>query len=191
MFDPEELRRYSALPDGEPDAILAVCDTKEQGGDYAVMPIVYQYGQDYYVEDFVCYNGKVEVVEDMVVDKLLKHNVKVCRVESNRGGQIFSENVSRRLKEAGGTTSIQTKWTQSNKETRILTGSVWVKQKCLFKMEADYKTDKEYRDAMNLLYSYSMSGKNKFDDVPDAMAMLSDFCQSFSAQKVDVIKRFW
>ena len=80
LFDPEELRRYSTLPEQEPDNILAVCDTKEQGDDYAVMPIVYQYGADYYVEDFVCYNGKVETIEDMVVDKLLKHNVKVCRV---------------------------------------------------------------------------------------------------------------
>ena len=191
LFDPEELRRYSALPEGDPDAILAVCDTKEQGGDYAVMPIVYQYGHDYYVEDFVCYNGKVEVVEDMVVEKLLKHEVKVCRVESNRGGMIFAENVARRVREQNGITGIQTKWTQTNKETRILTGSVWVKQHCLFKYEADYNPNKEYRDAMNLLFSYSMSGKNKFDDVPDAMAMLADFCQSFSAQRVDVMKRIF
>ena len=191
LFDPEELRRYSTLPEQEPDNILAVCDTKEQGDDYAVMPIVYQYGADYYVEDFVCYNGKVETIEDMVVDKLLKHNVKVCRVESNRGGMIFAENIAKRIREAGGNTNIQTKWTQTNKETRIITGSVWVKQRCLFKYESDYKANHEYRDAMNLLYGYSMAGKNKHDDAPDAMAMLADFCQSFGSQKAEVIRRFW
>ena len=191
LYDPEELRRYSSLPEQEPDSILAVCDTKEQGNDYAVMPVVYQYGMDYYVEDFVCYNGKVETVEDMVVNKLLKHNVKVCRVESNRGGMIFAENVAKRIKEAGGSTNIQTKWTQTNKETRIITGSVWVKQRCLFKYEGDYKGNHEYRDAMNLLYGYSMAGKNKHDDAPDAMAMLADFCQSFLSQKATVIKRIW
>ena len=191
LYDPEELRRYSSLPEQEPDAILAVCDTKEQGNDYAVMPIVYQYGTDYYVEDFVCYNGKVETVEDMVVNKLLKHNVKVCRVESNRGGMIFAENVAKRIKEAGGSTNIQTKWTQTNKETRIITGSVWVKQRCLFKYESDYKGNHEYRDAINLLYGYSMAGKNKHDDVPDAMAMLADFCQSFGVQKATIMHRIW
>ena len=191
LYDPEELRRYSSLPEQEPDSILAVCDTKEQGSDYAVMPVVYQYGADYYVEDFVCYNGKVETIEEMVVNKLLKHNVKVCRVESNRGGMIFAENVAKRIKEAGGNTNIQTKWTQTNKETRIITGSVWVKQRCLFKYEGDYKANHEYRDAMNLLYGYSMAGRNKYDDAPDAMAMLADFCQSFGAQKAEVIRRFW
>ena len=191
LYDPEELRRYSSLPEQEPDNILAVCDTKEQGNDYAVMPIVCQYGSDYYVEDFICYNGKVEVIEDMVVDKLLKYNVKVCRVESNRGGMIFAENIAKRIREAGGNTNIQTKWTQTNKETRIITGSVWVKQRCLFKYESDYKANHEYRDAMNLLYGYSMAGKNKHDDAPDAMSMLADFCQSFGSQKAEVIRRFW
>ena len=191
LYDPEELRRYSTLPEREPDNILAICDTKEQGNDFAVMPVAYQYGQDYYIESFVCYNGKVEVIEDLVVDRLLKHNVKMCRVESNRGGMIFAENVAKRVKEANGITNIQTKWTQTNKETRILTGSVWVKQNCLFKYESDYQKDKEYRDAMNLLFSYSMAGKNKHDDAPDAMAMLADFCQGFRYAKADIIRRPW
>ena len=191
LYDPEELRRYSTLPEMEPDSILAICDTKEQGNDFAVMPVVYQYGQDYYVEDFVCYNGKVETIEDMVVEKLMAHKVKVCRVESNRGGMIFAENVAKRIKEKGGATNIQTKWTQTNKETRIITGSVWVKQHCLFKYESDYKPSKEYRDAMNLLFSYSMAGKNKHDDAPDAMAMLADFCQNFLSAKAEVISRPW
>ena len=44
---------------------------------------------------------------------------------------------------------------------------------------------------MNLLYGYSMSGKNKHDDAPDAMAMLADFCQSFYAQRAEVVRRMW
>ena len=191
LFSPDELRRYSTLPEQKPDAILAVCDTKEQGDDFAVTPIVYQYGQDYYVEDFICYNGKVEVIEDMLVEKLIKHHVNVCQIESNRGGMIFAEHVSKRIKEAGGQTNIQTRWNQTNKETRIITRSVWVKKNCLFKYEQDYRPMKEYKDAMNLLFSYSMSGKNKHDDAADAMAMLADFCESFSSYKVEVIRRPW
>ena len=191
LYDPEELRRYSTLPEREPDAIIAVCDTKEQGNDFAVMPVVYQYGYDYYIEDFVCYNGKVEVIEGLIVDKLLKHNVHACRIESNRGGLIFAEHIAQLVKERGGKTNIQTKWTQTNKETRIITRSSWIKQNCLFKYEADYRPNKEYKDAMNLLYSYSMSGRNKHDDAADVMAMLADFCEGFRTRSVEVFARPW
>ena len=191
LYDPEELRRYSALPEREPDAILAVADTKEQGNDFAVMPIVYQYGRDYYIEDFVCYNGKVEVIEDLIVERLLKHKVNICRIESNRGGLIFAEHIAQRLKAKGGITDIQTKWTQSNKETRIITRSAWIKKCCLFKYEQDYRPNKEYKDAMNLLYSYSMTGKNKHDDAADVMAMLADLCENYLTRKVEVFKRPW
>ena len=191
LYDSEELRRYSTLPEREPDAIIAVCDTKEQGNDFAVMPVVYQYGYDYYIEDFVCYNGKVEVIEGLIVDKLLKHNVHACRIESNRGGLIFAEHIAQLVKERGGKTNIQTKWTQTNKETRIITRSSWIKQNCLFKYEADYRPNKEYKDAMNLLYSYSMSGRNKHDDAADVMAMLADFCEGFRTRSVEVFARPW
>jgi len=36
-----------------------------------------------------------------------------------------------------------------------------------------------------------MMGRNKHDDVPDAMAMLSDYAQSFTASQVEIIKRPW
>ncbi|MBQ2485476.1 MAG: hypothetical protein II518_00245, partial [Candidatus Methanomethylophilus sp.] len=47
LYEASELRRYFALPDKEPDAILAICDTKEQGADFCVMPVMYQYGSDF------------------------------------------------------------------------------------------------------------------------------------------------
>ena len=74
----------------------------------------------------------------------------------------------------GGMTSIQTRWTQTNKETRIQTNSGMVKSHVLFKDESLYPKDREYRDAMLQLTTYSMMGKNKHDDVPDVLADLAD-----------------
>jgi hypothetical protein len=34
-----------------------------------------------------------------------------------------------------------------------------------------------------------MAGKNKFDDVPDGMAQLAEFVQSFAMNKVEIVKR--
>jgi len=189
LYEESELRRFFELPDIEPDNIIAFCDTKEQGKDFCVMPIVYQYGRDYYIDKFICDNGKVEVLEERVARALVDNNVKNCRIESNRGGTLFAQNVQSRLKELGGTTNITTKWTQTNKETRIQANSGTAKSILLFKDPSLYPKDKEYRLAMTQLCSYSMMGKNKHDDVPDALAMLVDYLREQNFVKVSIMKR--
>ena len=46
LYNLDELNTYFELPEGEPDAIVAVCDTKDRGKDYAVMPVGYMYGEN-------------------------------------------------------------------------------------------------------------------------------------------------
>lgn len=191
LYYRDELRRYFQLPEQYPDSIIAVCDTKEQGLDYCVMPIAYQYGNDFYIDKFICDNGKVEVVEERVAQALVDRAVQKCRIESNRGGTLFAQNVERRVRELGGMTNITTKWTQSNKATRIETTSGAAKARFLFKDETLYKEDREYRTAMDMLTSYSSVGgkANRHDDVPDALSMLVDFIGSFNANKVSIMRR--
>lgn len=187
LYDPEELRTYDTLPDTDPDSIIAVCDTKEQGEDFCTMPIAFQYGQDFYIDDFVCNNGKVEVLEGIVANRLVDRKVKLCQIESNRGGTLFAENVRKRVKEMGGPTSISTKWTQSNKETRIQTNSSWVKTHCLFRSES--VRTKEYRTAIDQLCSYTMQGKNKHDDVPDVLSMFAEYIINSLGAKATIMSR--
>ena len=187
LYDPSELRRYFELPDAQPDAVLAICDTKEQGADYCVCPVFYQYGSDFYMDAIICDNGKVEIVQERVAQILVDRKVKMCRIESNRGGTIFAQNVEKRVKELGGMTSITTKWTQTNKETRIQTNSAMVKEHVLFKDET--KQDREYKEAMRQLTTYSMMGKNKHDDVPDCLAMFVDWQMSDRSNIVQILKR--
>ena len=189
VYHRDELRRYFKLPEQDPDAIIAVCDTKEQGMDYCVMPIAYQYGADFYIDKFICDNGKVEVVEERIAQTLVDRGVQKCRIESNRGGTLFAQDVEKRVRELGGMTNITTKWTQSNKNTRIEVSSGAVKARFLFKDESLYHEDKEYMTAMKMLCAYTSAGKNKHDDVPDAMSMLVDFIGSFNANKVSVLRR--
>ena len=189
LYDPQELRRYFQLPDKEPDSILAICDTKEQGADYCVCPVFYQYGNDFYLESVICDNSKVEVVQERVAQILVMHKVKQCRIESNRGGTIFAQNVEKRVKELGGLTSVNTKWTQSNKETRVQINSALVKERVLFKDESLYQQNREYRDFMNQTTSYSMMGKNKHDDTVDALALFVDWQMSDRSNIATIMKR--
>ena len=189
LYSEDELRRYFELPDGEPDAILSVCDTKDRGTDYCGMPVVYKYGDDYYVEKIICDNSNPEVVETRLVMTLLEHKVQMSRFESNSAGGRVAQKVQEQVKAKGGITKITTKYTTANKETKIIVNSPWVKEHCLFKDSSVIKGDKEYRRAMNFLCSYTMAGKNKFDDIPDVFAQLSEFVQSLVGGRVEVFKR--
>ena len=189
LYETSELRRYFALPDKEPDTILAICDTKEQGTDYCVCPVFYQYGTDFYMDAIVCDNSKVEVVEERVAQLLVSRKVRQCRIESNRGGTIFAQNVEKRVKELGGLTSITTKWTQTNKETRIHSTAGSAKANILFLDDKAVGFTKEYQTAMTQLCTYSIAGKNKNDDVPDALSMFVDWQMSDRSNIVQIIKR--
>ena len=189
LYPESELRRYYELPDEEPDAVWAVCDTKNRGEDYCVMPIAYQYGSDYYIEEIICDDGVPEVVEPWLVDALVKHKVKMCRFESNAGGGRSASNVQEKVKEREGITKITTKYTTANKETRIIVNSPFVKEHCLFKDREHY--NEQYRRAMSFLCSYTLRGKNKHDDVPDAFSMLADFVTSSTTNVLTIRQRLF
>lgn len=189
LYNEDELRRYFELPDGKPDAILFVCDTKDKGTDYCVMPICYQYGNDFYCEDVVCDSSNPEVVEARLVSKLLQHKAQMGQFESNSAGGKIAEKVQKEVKEAGGIAKITTKYTTQGKETKIIVNSPWVKERVLFKDNSIIKKDKEYRRMLNFLCGYTMAGKNKHDDVPDAWAMFAEYVQQLEGNKVEVFRR--
>lgn len=189
LYSADELRRYFELPEGEPDAIIAVCDTKDRGADYFCMPVAYQYGPDFYIEGVICDNGNPDVVEPRLADMLVNRQVHLARFESNQAGGRIATSVQEKVKEAGGRCKITTKYTTANKETKVIVASPWVKEHCLFKDDSVIKKDKEYRRFMQFLCGYTMGGKNKHDDVPDAMAQLAEYIQSFAMNKVEIVKR--
>lgn len=189
LYNSEELRRYFELPEGEPDAIISICDTKDRGKDYCVMPVAYQYGQDYYIEKIICDNSNPEVVETRLIMTLLEHKVHLSRFESNSAGGRVAQKVQEGVKAKNGRTKITTKYTTANKETKIIVNSPWVKEHCLFKDDSVIGADKEYRRAMNFLCGYTMMGTNKHDDVPDGFAQLSEFAQSLEGNHVTVFQR--
>jgi len=191
LYHPDELRRFFELPNEEPDAVLAICDTKDKGTDYAFLPVGYVYGQDHYIYDCVCDNGLPDVVDNRLVNILYSNKVKMCRFESNSAGGRIAQKIQESIKQKGGITKITTKYTTANKETKIIVNSAWIKEHCLFLDDTKIKRDSDYGRMMRFLCSYSVAGKNKWDDVPDGMGMYADFVQSLVGTKVEVCKRPW
>lgn len=174
LFQEEDLRRYTELPDREPDAIWGFCDTKEKGSDYMVLPILYQYDSDYYMEDCICsdntdYGAQYTNLTNIILD----HNVQQCRFESNQGGLRIAYEVKQRLEDAGARCNVTEKHTESNKEARILANADWVKKHILFKDAELYKPRSDYGTFMSWLKRYTSKGKNEHDDVPDCLALFS------------------
>lgn len=171
LYHEDEIRRYSSLPDREPDAIIGVCDTKSKGIDYMVLPCMYQYDNDYYMVDCVCDNGSdFGLQKEKISNMIVNNNMQQCEFESNAGGDRLAHEVNEMVEQKGGRCNITTKATETNKETRIIVNSDWVKKHCVFKDKDDYTSKSDYGVFMSFLLSYSVAGRNKYDDVPDCMA---------------------
>ena len=176
LYQDDELRRFVDLPNREPDAVLGICDTKEKGIDYMFLPIFYKYDNDYYLVDCICDdNSDFGVQYGRLTDIILRHSVQQVEFESNQGGSRIAFEVQDRVKKQGGICNITTKPTETNKETRIIVNSDWVKQNCLFLNKTEYSPKSDYGKMMSFLLGYSVAGKNKHDDVPDGMANFALF----------------
>ena len=193
LYPPDQLQRYFELPEGEPDAIIGVCDTKTTGSDFCSMPIAFQYGNKFYIEDVLFENYAPSVVEPNLVSKICQWNPHMIRFESNVAGGKLAADIQSAIKERNCRTKIETKWTQQNKETKILVEAPWVLEHCIFKDDSVLHGDewREYRKFLQSLCSYSLEGKNKHDDAPDSMAQLSQYIQGFGGSRVQIVRRMF
>lgn len=193
LYPVNMLQRYFELPEGDPDAIIGVCDTKTTGSDFCCMPIAFQYGRKFYIEDVLFENYAPNVVEINLVSKITEWNPHMIRFESNVAGGKLASDIQQAVKDKGCRTKIETKWTQQNKETKILVEAHWVMENCIFKDDSVLHGDRwrEYRKFLQALCSYSLEGKNKHDDAPDAMAQLSQYIQGFAGNRIEIVKRIF
>lgn len=193
LYPNDQLQRYFELPEGDPDAILGVCDTKTTGSDFCCMPIFFQYGNRFYLEDVLYENYAPQVVEVNLDNKIVQWNPHMVRFESNVAGGKLAADVQKNVKDRGCRTKIETKWTQQNKETKILVEQPWVLEHCIFKDDSVLHGDqwREYRKFIQALTSYSLEGKNKNDDAPDAMAQFSQYMQALGGNRVEIVRRMF
>ena len=191
-FPEEKLNRYIELPvDREPDAIIAVCDTAESGSDSCSMPIAYLYGEDVFIEDVVFDNGTADVTKPQCAKKLVQHKVSTATFESNNAGSYFARDVSELIKKLGGRTSIRTKRTISNKQTRIEFASDGILKHFYFKDKSKYERGSQYWNFMKELTTYTRSGKVPHDDAPDSLSLLENEIRNLSNYKVEIVPRPW
>lgn len=190
LYTNEELRRFITLPASEPDAILGICDTKNTGTDFMFLPCMFKYGEDYYLTACVCDdNSDYGVQYERTSNLIVENKMQQCEFESNNGGDRVALEVSKKVEEKGGICNITSKYTSTNKESKIIVNADWVKKHVLFRDKDLYRCKEDYGKMMGFLLSYSVRGKNPHDDVPDGLANFAVFVQNLLGVRVRILSR--
>lgn len=191
VFPADSLQYYNGvLPDGQPDNIVFVNDVAWGGGDSLSMPIAYVYGGDVYIHDVIFDRRDKSVTKPRVVGKILQHKVKMGRTEANNGGEEYSDDVYRILKQDHGySINMSTKKAPTNmaKLTRIEQYAPDIRK---YYYRSPSCRDDDYRKFMTELETFSFTVKNPHDDAPDSLAMLADYL-SCGIKSVTVAKRLF
>lgn len=186
---PEKQMQFTIFPDREPDAIWGVCDTKDKGTDFESLPIAYQFGEDFYIPAVVFDdNTDYDTLDRKTADIIIEHNPHKVRFESNQAGGRIADNIEKMVK-GKCRTSIETKYTTANKETKILVNADWIKKHCLFLDPSLYTPKSDYGLFMGNVCTYTTKAKVPHDDGIDSLSMLAECVQDTLGRKESRIVR--
>lgn len=192
LFPADELNYFYELPvDKQPDAVVAVCDTADKGDDYTCLPIGAIYGDDVYIVDVVFDNATPEYTKPECAEKLVKWGVSVCTFESNGAGGYYARDVQELAQRMGGSVSVRTKYSVSNKQTRIEFASDGIKKRFWFKAKGTYERNSQYAEFMRGLTTFTRVGKKQHDDAPDGLSMLENELRKTVWAKVEILDRLF
>lgn len=189
LFPAADLQYYNGvLPDGEPDRVIAACDTAWGGGDSLSMPFIYVYGDSAYVHDVVFNRGDKTVTRPIVIAKMKMHRPHMTQFEQNNGGDEYADVVDSKLREENvklNITSRRAPTTQS-KLSRIIMYAPEISK--FYFLDSKHR-DSEYRAFMDEVTMFTQSGKNTHDDAPDSLAMVAEMLNGGHVARVTFAKR--
>ena len=171
-FDVNELNK-------EPDGILMAGDIADEGDDSLCCPLGYIYDDKIYVVDVVFTKDPIEITQPLVAGFIDKYQPDKARFESNNGCKGFAMKV-KELKSAN--TTVKWEPSVSNKHTRILMKSGFIKENFYFRENPEPGSD--YDKFMIELKKYNRTGKVRHDDAPDGTTMLADMFDSKSGVSI-------
>ena len=158
--------------------LIMFADTADKGQDYFAAIFCNLISGLFFIIDVIYTRDSVEVTEPLVAEKLLQHKIKIARFESNSGGRaiaVHTKNILEdKLKWYG--TTFDTFTQSANKEARILSNMMQVKDRIIFPQAWANLWPEFYRDVVG----YQREGKNKNDDGPDVLTQAVEYLQDGS-----------
>jgi predicted phage terminase large subunit-like protein len=176
LFPKSELKWFTLdeIKDKQADARIAATDTADKGNDDLCSPFADFFEDRFFIKDVVFTKDSIEITEPRVAQMILENRTEKILIESNNGGRSFSLNVEKLIK-GQSTCEVDSRPTTSNKETRILMKSGFVKK--YFWFRSDYERGSDYDRFIKALTGYKKEGGNKHDDAADGVTILAEFIE--------------
>ena len=199
-FPVEEMRTFDGNVPDEPCRTIAVIDPAFGSGDSLSMPICKDYGErQRYIVDWVHDRRTVAYTIPLVADKIEEHTITELKIEKNRGGDLFAEQLQQELNNRmirHCHIILENAPVKMSKEDKISGYSDFVKREFLFLSmkkwtEEDsylYHPSDQYRKAFDEMTIFSAEGKNSWDDAPDAITQLAMMFERRERRKAIIMR---
>lgn len=199
-FPVEELRFFDGNVPDEPCKTIAALDPAFGSGDSLSMPICKDYGEkERFIVDWVHDKRTVGFTIPLVADKIEEHTITELKIEKNRGGDLFAEQLQKELDARQirhCKIVLENAPVKMSKEDKISGYSDFIKRNFQFltvKKWTDetnfvYVASEQYKKAIDEMTMFSAEGRNIHDDAPDAITQLAMMFEK-KAQRKAVIRR--
>ena len=195
----EELRFFDGNVPDTPCRTLAAIDPAFGSGDSLSMPICKDFGDEKFIVDWVHDKRTVAYTIPLIADKILEHTITELKIEKNRGGDLFAEQLQKELDTRmirHCHITLENAPVKMSKEDKISGYSDFVKRHFQFltvrKWTDDsnfvYVASEQYKRAIDELTMFSAEGKNVHDDSADAITQLAMMFETREKRKA-VIRR--
>ena len=185
-FKKFDLDRYERHEE-EYQRTVASCDVAWGGDDHLSMPIIDEYKNgDCPLVKWLFIKGEKEVTIPLVVQYIIDYHITYICFEANNGGDMYADEVDRKLKEKGIKDCYVTSQkapTNKSKTDRILAQQGFIKgsdsseYRLVIPTRESIRGDSQFNEALNETFKFNQSSaKNvrtrQHDDAPDSLSML-------------------
>lgn len=174
-FDWKNLKQYDEPLTNEYGGTYAVIDgTRKSGKDFFSMPIFQPYLNDYALIDCIYTQKATSKLFDAIVDKIVKHNIKILVIETNVDGGL-KKVIEERLEAIGFNNGIQIieKYSTVVKQTRIELERGAIIDRIYYPNQRLFAINSDMGAFMTSHTMYNIEGGNVHDDATDSVAMFT------------------
>lgn len=179
LFTQGDLSYFSreSLRDDVVDGKFGAIDVADEGTDALSFPIGYVIGSKIFIVDWYFSKDNTEITLPVCSALTRDHSLDFLAVETNNHGSIFFKQIFREITK----TKLIGVHQKQNKHSRIVNMAHFIRTHFVFR--DDFAVGSDYDKAMKELLTYRKDGKNRHDDAPDSLALLSALVQDLFGHK--------
>jgi len=161
---------------------LSYIDIADTGEDNHCVIIGTLFNKKLFIEDVLFTKLGTDTNVDLTANILNIWQPEYCNVESNFGGNMYSQLLQPKIKDSIALIPVRAK---SNKHARITQLAGFIKMTCVFR--SNYEHGSDYDKFIKNLTEYNKNGTVKHDDAPDCLEGLCKMARDFHLGYFDEI----